>query len=287
MNKEKDWDLIISPKKSAFDLNLKEVLSFKDLILLFVKRDFIAFYKQTILGPFWFFIQPLLTAGTFTFLMEIIKGGDLSSGAVLFQRFLFMLAGIVGWSYFQECLVKTANTFNEHKDLFGKVYFPRIVMPLSVVLSNILKYGVQFTFFLIVLFVYHFTFKSISFNYTILLLPVLLLVMAMTGLGLGLLISALTTKYRDFQFLVRFGIQLLMYFSPVLWRYDENSPLKFLMDINPMTGIIEVFRHGFLGSENGQFNTGLLLYSFVFSVVVFVIGYLVFNKTEKSFMDTV
>jgi lipopolysaccharide transport system permease protein len=272
----------IQPRDRFFDLRLKEVWRYRDLMILFVQRDFIARYKQTILGPAWFFIQPIFTMLAFTFIFGKIAG--LPTDGV--PKSLFYLAGITSWNYFQTCLTTTSNTFTANSNLFGKVYFPRVVTPLSIIISNLIQFGIQLFLFLILYFYYIIIGAKISPNATLFLFPVLILIMGFMGLGLGMIISAMTTKYRDLQYLVQFGVQLLMYATPVIYPLSE-IPQKYRWAIlaNPMSGVVETFKYSFLGS--GSFSWMLIAYSGIFTVVVFFLGLLIFNKTEKNFMDTV
>lgn len=280
--KEEDWTLVIKPSSGLFDLQLKEVWRYRDLLQMFVRRDFVAVYKQTILGPIWFFLQPLFTTITFTIVFGNIAG--ISTDGV--PPLLFYMAGIVGWNYFAECLNTTSNTFTQNANIFGKVYFPRLIMPLSIVVSNLLKFGVQFILFLVLLSYFLFTGAHVQPNWAVILVPFLVLLMAALGLGFGMLISAMTTKYRDLKFLVTFGVQLAMYASPVIYPIS-TLPDKFKIYIlaNPMSGIIETFRFAFLGQ--GTFEWSYLGYSTLFAAIILGLGIVVFNKVEKSFMDTV
>ncbi len=279
-----DWDIIIKPRKPWFNFNGKELWHYKDLLFLFVRRDFVALYKQTILGPLWFFIQPVLTTITFTIVFGKLAGTSPEGS----PQVLFFLSGIVCWTYFSECLTKTANTFTANADVFGKVYFPRVIIPLSIVVSNLIKFGVQFILFLGFIFYFYLN-NYLELNANALWLPLLLVIIALMGLGFGLLISALTTKYRDFQFLVGFGVQLFMYLSPVVYPLSraKDSPFETVLLYNPMTPVIEAFRNGFVGELSGQFSGAGLIYSSVFALSILLVGMLVFNKVEKNFMDTV
>ena len=290
MQREK-WLFEISPKTSLFDLNLKEVWQYRDLLLLFVKRDVVTVYKQTILGPLWYLIQPLFTSIIFTLIFNNIANID--TGVV--PAFLFNLAGITIWNYFKECLVATSDTFTKNASIFGKVYFPRIIMPMSVVVSNLLKFGIQLLIFILFYVIYIFNGALISPNATILLFPVLVLFMGMLGLGLGMIISSMVTKYRDLKFLMGFGVQLLMYVSVVMYplslitqKIEEGKIPEFVGDIiiyNPMTQIIESARYMLL--NEGSFSYLGFLYTGVVSSVILLLGLVIFNKTEKSFIDTV
>lgn len=280
--KEEDWTLVIKPSSGLFDLQLKEVWRYRDLLQMFVRRDFVAVYKQTILGPIWFFLQPLFTTITFTIVFGNIAG--ISTDGI--PGPLFYMAGIVGWNYFAECLTTTSNTFIQNANIFGKVYFPRLIMPLSIVVSNLLKFGVQFILFLVLLAYFMLTGAQIQPNWAAVLVPFLIILMAALGLGFGMLISAMTIKYRDLKFLITFGVQLAMYASPVIYPFS-TLPEKYKLFIlaNPMTSIIETFRYAFLGE--GTFSWMYLAYSTLFATTIMSLGIVVFNKVEKSFMDTV
>lgn len=279
---EQDWDLIIQPQRKLLDLHLGELWKYRDLVMLFVRRDFVAAYKQTILGPLWYLIQPLLTTLIFTFIFGQVASLPTDS----LPPFLFYMSGTVIWSYFSDCVTKTSNTFVNNSNLFGKVYFPRMAVPVSVLLSNLITFTMQFIFFL--LFVGYFAIRGadIQPNIWMLSFPILLLIMAGTGLGLGILISAMTTKYRDLRFLVTFGVTLLMYATPVIYPVS-SIPERFqkLIMANPMTSIVETFRFAFLGAGNVHLLG--LLYSFCFMLVVVILGAVVFNRVEATFMDTV
>lgn len=277
-----DWTMVIKPQSSLFDLDLKQVWRYRDLLLLFVRRDFVTFYKQTVLGPVWFFLQPVLTTIIFTFVFGRVA--KLSTDGV--PHVVFYLSGIVLWNYFAECLTKTSNIFIQNANIFGKVYFPRIVMPLSVVVSNMMKFGVQFLLFLGVWIYFMVEGAAIEPNLFALLFPFLLLLMAGIGLGMGMIISSMTTKYRDLTFLITFGVQLAMYASPVIYPLSSlEGKLRYVILANPMSAIIETFRYGFLGE--GSFEWTYLGYSIGFCLVVLFLGALIFNKVQRSFMDTV
>jgi lipopolysaccharide transport system permease protein len=278
----KEWDLTIEPQTSLFELNLKDIWRYRDLLWMFVKRDFVSFYKQTILGPLWFFIQPLFTTIIYTF----IFGGLANLSTDGLPQPLFYMAGITAWNYFADCITKTSTVFKDNVNIFGKVYFPRLIMPLSIVASNLVRFGVQILLLFIMMGYYALHNASFSITPAILLFPVLVILMALLGLGLGLIITALTTKYRDLAFLVTFGIQLLMYTTTVIYPLS-SAPEKYktLISLNPMTGIIEAFRYAFLGQ--GQISINTLGYSTLFTIIVMVLGVLIFNKTEKTFVDTV
>ena len=278
----KEWDLVIEPQSSLLDLNLKDVWRYRDLLWLLVKRDFVSFYKQTILGPLWFFIQPLFTTIIFTFIFGNLAG--LSTDGL--PQPLFYMAGITAWNYFADCLTKTSTVFRDNANIFGKVYFPRLIMPLSIVVSNLVRFGVQMLLFFMMLGYYAFTGAAFAPNAYILLFPILVLQMALLGLGLGLVITALTTKYRDLAFLITFGVQLMMYATTVIYPLSAApANYKWLIELNPMTGIIEAFRFGFLGQ--GELTLSSFGYSVAFTLVALVLGVIIFNKTEKTFVDTV
>jgi lipopolysaccharide transport system permease protein len=280
---QEDWDMIIQPKAHLLDLNLKEVWRYRDLLLLFVKRDFIAQYKQTILGPLWHLIQPIFT--TVMFLLVFGKIANIPTDSV--NPVLFYMSGITIWNYFASCLNSTSNTFVANAGIFGKVYFPRLVIPLSNVLSNIVKFGIQFLLLLTMIIFYSFKGTPIHFGISWLWIPVLMLMMAGLGLGLGIIISSLTTKYRDLNVLIGFAVQLLMYATPIVY------PLSFLkgksyakwIEWNPLTSIVESWRYALFGK--GSFNAATLLYSSSVILGILFLGLLIFSKVERTFMDTV
>lgn len=276
------WDLVIEAKRAWWDLRLKQVWKYRDLVLLFVRRDFVSYYKQTILGPLWFLIQPLLTTLTFT----VIFGQIAALPTDGLPQFLFYLSGTVIWGYFAECLKKTSETFIANANIFGKVYFPRLVMPISVLISNLITFGIQFLLFLALLGFFLASGSDVRVTWYVLLLPVLLFLMAGLGLGFGIIISSLTTKYRDLRFLVTFGVQLWMYATPVIYSVSSiPERWRWVVLINPITPIVEIFRFAFLGA--GTVSWGMLGYSFGFMVVVFLLGVILFNRVEQTFMDTV
>jgi len=278
----KEWDLVIEPQSSLLQLNLKDVWRYRDLLWLLVKRDFVSFYKQTILGPLWFFIQPLFTTIIFTFIFGNLAG--LSTDGL--PQPLFYMAGITAWNYFADCLTKTRTVFRDNANIFGKVYFPRLIMPLSIVVSNLVRFGVQMLLFFMMIGYYAYTGANFHLNAYVLLFPILVLMMALLGLGLGLIITALTTKYRDLAFLITFGVQLMMYATTVIYPLSAApAAYKWVIELNPMTGIIEAFRYGFLGEGSLTFQT--LGYSIAFTLIALVLGVIIFNKTEKTFVDTV
>lgn len=279
---EPDWTLVIRPQSPWWDLRLGELWRYRDLVMLFVWRDFVAIYKQTILGPLWHIIQPLLTTITFT----VIFGRIASLPTDGLPQFLFYMAGTVIWGYFSGCLTKTSTTFVGNAQLFGKVYFPRLVVPVSVLISNLIAFGIQFVFFLGFVLYFWLRGAPIHANAWVLATPLLLGIMAALGLGLGIIVSALTTRYRDLSHLVTFGVQLLMYATPVIYPLSKiPDRYQALILTNPMTPVIETFRYAFLGA--GTVNAGYLLYSIAATVVVVVIGLLLFARVERTFMDTV
>ena len=282
---DKNWDLIIQNKSSLFRLDLHEVWRYRDLLRMYVKRDIITFYKQTILGPMWFFIQPIMTTIMFMFVFGGIAG--ISTDGV--PQAVFYLAGLVCWNYFADCLTKCSDTFNANQQIFGKVYFSRLIVPFSIVISNMVKMGIQLVLFLVVYAYYFIVLGTFEINWTIVLFPVLLLMLASLGLGFGLVISSLTTKYRDLRFLITFGVQLWMYATPVIYPLSvmkQNYPDKIWVIVaNPLTAIIETFKYGFTGV--GVFEWNYLLYSFVMSIAVLLLGIIVFNRVQKNFMDVI
>lgn len=276
------WDLIIEGKASLFDLKVREVWHYRDLLLMFVKRDFVSFYKQTVLGPLWFFIQPLFTTIIFTFVFGNLAG--LSTDGL--PQPLFYLAGITAWNYFSECITKTSTVFKDNANIFGKVYFPRLIMPLSIVTSNLVRFGVQMLLFLGMMIYFAAVGAGFQVTWAIFLSPLLIIMMALLGLGLGLIITAMTTKYRDLSFLVSFGVQLLMYMTTVIYPLSAApEKYRYLIELNPMTGIIEAFRYAFLGK--GEFTIWSLGYSAAVTLIILILGVVIFNKTEKNFVDTV
>lgn len=282
-SQEEHWDLIIKPKNKWYQIDLAAIWRYKDLLMLLVRRDFVAVYKQTILGPLWFLIQPILTAITFTFIFGSIAKISTDSNPPI----LFYMAGITLWTYFSDCLTKTSNTFIANAGVFGKVYFPRLIIPLSVLVSNLIKLGIQFLIFIAIwIYFYTSTNKMNPHWDSMWLLPILVIIMAGLGFGFGILISSLTTKYRDLTFLVSFGVQLLMYASSVVIPISSMTPkVKFVMLLNPLTSIIEAFKYLFLGS--GYYNVSWILYSIGFMFLLSIFSVIIFSKTEKSFMDTV
>lgn len=281
-NQKQKWDLVIQPASKLFRLNFKELLKYKDLWRILVRRDIVTVYKQTVLGPVWFIIPPIITTLIFYLIFDRVAGISTDNTPGI----LFYMTGIVAWNYFADCITKTSNTFVFNSQLFGKVYFPRMIVPLSVVTSSMIKFSIQFLLFLCIFFYYYFNHESIHPGYYIFFIPLLVVLMAILGLGIGIIISSLTTKYRDLSFLVAFGVQLFMYATPVIYPLSTiPEKYKIFFVLNPMTFIIETFRLAFLGS--GTFNTYHMIYTIVFSISIFLVGVILFNKVERTFMDTV
>lgn len=282
MSKENQQTYYIHSKQSVFSLNLKEVWEYRDLLYMLVKRDFITFYKQTVLGPLWFIVQPLLTTAIYVLLFGNIA--KLSTDGM--PQILFYLSGITVWNYFSESLTKTSTVFTANAGMFGKVYFPRLIMPLSIVASSLMKFAVQFGIFVIVLLYYVVFTDAVHPNWWILITPLLILLMAMFALGMGMIFSSLTTKYKDLSFLLTFGIQLFMYITPVVYPVSAlPEKFRFLVYFNPLSSVFECFRYAFLGA--GSFELISIIWSSVFITLILIIGTVIFNKVEKSFMDTV
>ncbi len=281
---EKEWTTEIRPKDSLLSVDFKEIWQYRDLMMLFVKRNIITQYKQTILGPLWYIIQPLMT----TIMYMVVFGGIAKISTDGLPQPLFYLAGISFWQYFSDCLIKTSNTFVNNASIFGKVYFPRLVTPLSDVISNLVRFGIQFALFIFV-YLYYLIFTEVNIqpNLYALLLPVLVAMLAGLALGFGILFSSMTTKYRDLQLLLSFFVSLWMYATPVIYPLSTitNEKLRIVMQLNPLTGIVEFFKYGMLGVGNHEW--WMLAYSFGFMVVLLALGVVVFNKVQKSFMDTV
>lgn len=284
--KEEKWLYEISSKHKLINLNLKETWRYRDLLFLFVKRDIVTVYKQTILGPLWFFIQPLFTSIVFTLIFNNL--GNISTGGI--PPFLFNLTGITAWNYFKDCLTKTSSTFTTNQGIFGKVYFPRVIMPMSVTISNLLKFGIQLLILVVFYIYYVLSGHDLSPNYMMFLFPVYIIMMGMIGLGSGMIISAFTTKYRDLSVVLSFAVSLLMYLSAVPYPVSEAKTKfpSYVADFvvyNPMTQIIEGFRYMVLGS--GTFSWFGFIYTLCTSLALFFIGLVIFNRTEKNFIDTV
>ena len=279
---QENWNMVIKPKRHLLDIDLKDIWRYRDLIALFVRRDFVSRYKQTILGPLWFIIQPVLTTIMFTIVFGTIA--EIPTDGL--PKSLFYLSGIVGWTYFSSCLTTTSNTFVANAGIFGKVYFPRLTLPISIVISNLVQFFIQFLLLIVIMGYYFFSGAAIQPNTYLLLIPLLILLMALLGLGFGIIISSLTTKYRDLTNLVAFGVQLWMYATPVIYPLSQ-IPAKYKVYVlaNPLTPIIETFRYALLGAGTVSWNH--LLYSSVFAVVIMAVGIILFNKVEQTFMDTV
>ena len=279
------WDFTIERRSSLFSLKLDELWHYRDLLLMYVKRDFVTYYKQTILGPLWFFIQPAIT--TIMFMLVFGKIAGISTDGL--PQPLFYMAGLLCWNYFADCLNRCSTTFTTNQNVFGKVYFPRLVVPLSIVISNLVKMGVQ-AFLFAAIYVYYICIGyPCAINEYALLLPLLILMLAGLGLGFGLIITSITTKYRDMTYLITFGVQLWMYVTPVIYPLStmqaSHPDYMWLLQANPITNIIETFKFAFLGS--GVFSPGAFFYSLLFTIVVMLIGVLTFNKVERNFIDVI
>lgn len=280
---QETWTEVIKPRTKLFDLRLKELWRYRDLVVMFVRRDFVSNYKQTILGPLWFFLQPLLTTLMFTFVFGRVAGFAPNGIPML----AFYMAGVTIWNFFSENLNRTSTVFKDNAGIFGKVYFPRLTMPLAIVISSLVRFAIQFSLFLIIWGYFLVAEDTIQPHWwAISLTPLLLVIMALLALGLGMIISAMTTKYRDLVFLMGFGVQLLMYATPVIYPL-EKLPAKYatIIKANPMSPILESFRYAFLGE--GEFSWLYLLYSIGITVVILAFGIVIFNRTEKTFTDTV
>ena len=277
-----NWTEEIKSNDSLFSVNLQEVWQYRDLLFMLVKKEFITFYKQTILGPIWFFIQPVLTV-----LMYVVLFGQIAKLSTDgLPQVAFYLAGTIIWNYFSESLTKTSTIFKDNATVFGKIYFPRLIMPLSVVCSGLMKFAIQFILFVLVVLYYTFVIGTIHPNIWVLATPFLIILMAAFALGLGMIFSSLTTKYKDLTFLLTFGIQLGMYATPVVYPVSAMpEKYRWIIDVNPLTGIFECFRYGYLGS--GDFKAESLALSTLMISILLITGVLIFNKIEKSFMDTV
>lgn len=281
-NTNLEWSKVIESKHSLFDLELKEVWRYKDLVYMLVKRDFVTSFKQTVLGPLWFFINPI-----FTTVMYVIVFGNIANlstdGA---PQMAFYLAGVTLWNYFSSCLNGTSSVFRGNAGIFGKVYFPRLVMPLSIVVSNLMRFGVQFGLFIVVILYYLIVDGSVHPNLWVLATPFLIVLMATFAMGMGMIFSAMTTKYQDISMLLSFGISLYMYATPVVYPASEvEGKYRWIIEYNPLTGIFECFKYAYLGV--GDFTLGMLAYSTIVISFIMLVGILIFNKVEKSFMDTV
>lgn len=272
----------ITPNNRLLNFNFKELYAYKDLIAMYVKRDIVTVYKQTILGPLWFVIQPILTTVMFMFVFGNLAG--ISTDGI--PRPIFYFSGIILWNYFASCLNATSNTFTANQGVFGKVYFPRLVVPISVTVSNLVKFFIQFGIFLIIYIVYAFKGAGVAPNWYAFLFPLLVVMSAGLALGFGIIFSSMTTKYRDLTFLLQFGVQLWMYATPVIYPLSTMPADKqWIFQLNPMTSIIETFKYGAIGQ--GTFSWLWLAYSFGFMLLMLFVGIMIFNKVEKDFMDTV
>ncbi|MBC6611641.1 ABC transporter permease [Hymenobacter sp. BT507] len=280
---EESWTEVIQPRTRLLDLGLADVWRYRDLVMLFVRRDFVSTYKQTVLGPIWFFIQPLLT--TITYYIIFGRVANLSTDAL--PPLVFYISGVTIWNYFAQTLTATSTVFRDNAAMFGKVYFPRLTMPLSIVISNLVRFAIQFGLFLLIWLYYVVQTDAIHPNWLIALTPALIAIMGLMSLGLGMIFSALTTKYRDLAMLLTFGVQLLMYATPVIYPLSSitNPKYKLIILANPMSSIVETFRYAFLGS--GTFSWAALAYSAVITLAVLLAGIIIFNRVQKSFTDTV
>jgi lipopolysaccharide transport system permease protein len=282
MSNQENWTTVIKPKNKLLHLDLDEIWQYRDLLAMFVKRDIVTQYKQTVLGPTWYFIQPALT----TIMYMVVFGGIAKISTDGLPQPMFYLAGIVCWQYFADCITKTSTTFTTNQNIFGKVYFPRLIVPLSTVSSNLVRMGIQFLLFIAV-YVYYLIIKvDVAPNIYALLIPILIIMLAGLALGFGILISSMTTKYRDLTILFTFIVQLWMYATPIIYPLSTMSPkAQWIMALNPVTSIVEAFKYGTMGV--GTFSWGHLAYSFVFMLILLGVGVVVFNKVQRSFMDTV
>jgi len=279
---DSQWTTVIKPRSSLFELNLRDLWKYRDLINMFVRRDFVTFYKQTILGPLWFIIQPIFTAGMFTFIFGSVA--QVPTDGI--PPMLFYLAGIINWNYFSGCLTSTSDTFVANAGVFGKVYFPRLTVPVSVVITNMIRYLIQYVIFIIVLGIFMYRGTPLNLGWTIALTPVLLLYMALMSLGFGIWISSLTTKYRDLRFALPFFVQLWMYATPVVYPLSLiPEKYKMIIALNPMVPVVELFRYAYLGA--GTINQQYIIMSVSFTLFILVTGIILFNRIEKTFMDTV
>jgi len=285
MKEQENWDLIIEQPKKAFSFKLKEIWAYRDLLEMFIRRDIVTIYKQTILGPVWFFIQPAFT--TIVYILIFGKLARISTDGL--PPALFYLAGITLWNYFSETLTKTSDTFSSNQHIFGKVYFPRLIAPLAATLQGLIKMLIQFILFMVVYVFFAFKGSSVSPNWYAMLFPLLIAILGGLALGFGIIISSLTTKYRDLKFLIIFAVQLWMYATPVIYPLSamkgDYSRFIWILQANPLTAVMETFKYGFLGQ--GTFSWFALGYSMVFTIIIMVLGILVFNRIERKFMDTI
>jgi len=282
VEKSENWTTYIKPRNKLLQVDFAEIWQYRDLLSMFVKRDIVTQYKQTVLGPAWFFIQPALT----TLMYMVVFGGIAKISTDGLPQPMFYLAGIVCWQYFADCLNKTSSTFTANQNIFGKVYFPRLIVPLATVTSNLVRMGIQFLLFIAVYIYFLFVGVEVKPNIFVLLIPLLILMLAGLALGFGIIISSMTTKYRDLTILFTFVVQLWMYATPVIYPLSTmSSKMQKIMSLNPVTSIVETFKYGAMGV--GTFSWGSLVYSFVFMLVLLAVGIVVFNKVQRSFMDTV
>ena len=284
---KEEWDIVIKPKRNLLELNLKAIWKYKDLLQMFVFRDFVTYYKQTVLGPLWFFIQPLFTAAINMFVFGSLAG----IGPAGVPGFLFYLSGPILWQYFQDTFTKTSSTFIENQAIFGKVYFPRIIVPLTTLISGLLKFGVQLSLLFVAIAYYYFKTGEFSVQKEVVFFPVVVLIIMILSMGFGLIVSALTTKYRDLKFLIDFAIPLLKYVTPGIATtyvlFVDNLPAKLVpfAKYNPMGYLIDTFNYMFVGA--GSFSWSNLGFSAIIAITVLFSGVIIFNQTEKNFMDTV
>jgi lipopolysaccharide transport system permease protein len=282
IKQEEHWDTEISTKRGFFDLRLKQVWKYRYLLVLFVRRDFVSFYKQTVLGPIWFFIQPIFTTIVYVFLFGTLA--SLSTDGI--PAPLFYIAGITTWTYFSDCLIKTSTVFRDNTAIFGKVYFPRLIMPLSITISSLVKFFVQLLLLTIMIIFFSIKEDQSFVSINIVFFPAVVLIMGAQGMGLGLLVTAVSSKYRDIAMLLTFGIQLLMFATPIVYPLSSISgKLKLILQLNPMTTVVEMMRLGFLGK--GTVDMFGIVYTILITISVLFLGVLVFNKVEKSFVDTI
>ncbi len=280
-----EWTTVIQPKEKLLQVNLREIWDYRDLCSLFVKRNITTQFKQTILGPLWYIIQPTMTV----IMYMVVFGGIAKISTDGLPQPLFYLSGICLWQYFNDCLTKTSSTFTANAGIFGKVYFPRLIVPISTVISNLLRFAIQLGLFLAVYAVYQIWIipGQIHTNWYVLLLPLLVVMLAGLALGFGILFSSMTTKYRDMTLLLDYFVRLWMYATPVIYPLSTitNEKLRLVMSLNPLTGIVEAFKYGMLGE--GQFSWTMLAYSFAFMIALLTVGIVIFNRVQKNFMDTV
>ncbi|MEI8109582.1 MAG: ABC transporter permease [Chitinophagia bacterium] len=277
-----DWDTVIESKQQGLEFGIKEIWHYRDLLWLFVLRDFVSFYKQTILGPFWFFIQPLFTTAIYIFLFRNLA--NLSTDGI--PGPLFYIVGITIWSYFSETLSKVSNVLRDNASIFGKVYFPRMIMPLSIVFSSLFKLGVQLILLALIMLYFILFEEGVSINYKLVYFPFLILVVAFQSLGFGMIVAAFTSKYRDFAMLLGFGLQLLMYATPVIYPLSSITGIwKIILSLNPMTTVVECMRLCLFGK--GTVTASGISYMIFVTLIVFFIGFIVFRRTEKNFVDTI